>query len=342
MNDMRRKAVFGSLVLSASLSLSCFSPFTHVSQNLPCRGRRALPDESVEYYAPGVVPLFSETALEKRVNGDLFSKEVRCFGGDYKVVFEYYRSKIFEKPPLVLVSPILKGDYSEDSLLEVSRPVCKLLAENGISAVLVHRPDDFYNAERFPTLEHLLSSIVRERRQVLEVLVNSGQVDEARMGSFGVSMGAITNVPLAAAEPRLKYNIFGLAGGDVPSILQESSESSVQRMLVGIVEKVGEEGLKKYLHEGYRSDPLEMAQYIDPKGVRMFIARFDTVVPFKYGLLLRERMGGPETDVLPTGHYTAILCYFWIKGLIVDFFQEKFGIEKDVVEKRKQMLLIDQ
>jgi hypothetical protein len=64
---------------------------------------------------------------------------------------------------------------------------------------------------------------------------------------------------------------------------------------------------------------------VDPKKVLLVLALFDTVVPTEKGMLLKEKMGQPETIVLPTGHYTAALSIPYIKGQAFTFFEKRFG-----------------
>ena len=97
--------------------------------------------------------------------------------------------------------------------------------------------------------------------------------------------------------------------------------------------------LLEHFREGYQSDPANLAPYVDARNIRMFLGYFDTVVPYERGLELHEALGRPELDVLPTGHYTAALYYFWIKDMVVEFFQERFRVDPDTVGALKNSIL---
>lgn len=56
----------------------------------------------------------------------------------------------------------------------------------------------------------------------------------------------------------------------------------------------------------------------------MILARFDKVVPYQNGIRLREEIGNPETIVIPTGHYSAILFLRYIKKTSLGFFRARF------------------
>jgi dienelactone hydrolase len=58
----------------------------------------------------------------------------------------------------------------------------------------------------------LAARAVPEWRSVLDALLDSG-VTGGPVGYWGVSLGSVIGVPLAAAEPRISAAVFGLAGG---------------------------------------------------------------------------------------------------------------------------------
>ena len=329
---MLKKFLLSSVL---ALNLSGCGLFTRsFEQNAQYSGPVPLSSEVAErfsYQSPGIG--LSETNLVETSNSYFFTAELREFvfcdnGQERRVVFEYYQTKLCDMPPLVMVLPILGGDYAIESVM------CETLAENGISTVLVHRPRGL---QSYPSLEGMIHSLTTERRAVLDVVYSSGEVDVDRVGAFGISMGAITGVPLIAVDARLKYSLFGLGGGNIPAIIMESSEDSVEEFIEENLRLHGisRQQLLEHLQTNYHSDPLQLAPYVDARNVRMFLASFDSVVPTRYGLLLHEAIGRPELDMLPTGHYTSFLFYFWIKSLAVDFFQEKFGVDVEAVERAK-------
>ena len=58
----------------------------------------------------------------------------------------------------------------------------------------------------------LAARAVPEWRSVLDALLDAG-VTGGPVGYWGVSLGSMIGVPLAAAEPRISAAVFGLAGG---------------------------------------------------------------------------------------------------------------------------------
>ncbi|MBS3148826.1 hypothetical protein J4219_08155 [Candidatus Woesearchaeota archaeon] len=328
-----------SHTLCALVLSGCGALTYHTPQDPMYRGPTPL-DRSIEERFrykddDGIAPI---TTLVRSENRLLYTLETSTFSHydeasqkDRQVTFEHYRTRLRENAPLVLVAPILGGKYA------IERPLCETLAENGISAVLVHRPKHMLRFAEFDNLETFLRSIVSDRRCVLDAL----DCEYDQMGSIGISMGAITNVPLIAVEHRLQYNILGMPGANIPLILMTSTEGSLEEFVEEHSRELSKNAdeLLEHFKEGYESDPANLAPYIDARNTRMFLAFFDTVVPYERGLELHEALGRPELDVLPTGHYTAALYYFWIKDMAVEFFQERFGVDSDAVESRKNSIL---
>ena len=67
------------------------------------------------------------------------------------------------------------------------------------------------------------------------------------------------------------------------------------------------------------------ANYVDPKKVLLVLGRYDDVVPYEKGVELKEKMGNPETILLPAGHYTAVLSIPYIKSQSFEFFEKRFA-----------------
>lgn len=223
---------------------------------------------------------------------------------------EYYRSRCIpagQPGPLILISPILGGDATDYLACHIfGRYACGL----GISAFFLYQDRRILSPERDGLgLEALLRDLVRDNIKVLRLFLDRSEVDSRRLGSLGISLGAIRNILIIAAEPRLRANILVMGGADLPSILLESREPGVvsyfrrRRRREGITRGEACEEIRRHLS----SEPGRFAQLISRERVILFLARYDDKVPLKYGKLLRERLGNPETYILPAGHYTALI-----------------------------------
>ncbi len=337
---MKLPKILANTILSVALSAQTGCGFlTHYQPQDPLyQGPKPVPTHLIKHYhqTPEELPPLEKTILRESHNHPYYTKEMRSFKTydpylkeTIELKFEYYKTKLAKKPPFVLVSPILGGSYP------VERPICELLAENGISAVLARRERNFFKIEHFVPQEIAINSIVTGRKKIIDIFASSQDIDPNNMGTIGISMGAIMNVPLIALDKRLKYNILGLGGGNIPAILETSSEGRVEEFLKDCREKKGPSYCLELIKD-YQSDPLAFAPSVDARNTRMFLANFDTVVRHNYGTQLHEALGKPELNTLPTGHYTTALYWFWLSDMILEFFQEKFHIDTATVEEKKK------
>ena len=74
-----------------------------------------------------------------------------------------------------------------------------------------------------------------------------------------------------------------------------------------------------------RTDPVNLAPYVDRDRVLMLIARFDSSVPTRYQLRLWRAFGKPRADFVPLGHYTSILILPAHRESLMNFFAENFA-----------------
>lgn len=222
---------------------------------------------------------------------------------------EYYQSlgaSATHPAPLLQISPILGGAL-DDYL--ASRVFAGWAAKEGFCAFFLYQEEFVLAPERGGREldESLLRSIV-ENVQALRLLASRPEIDRRKLGSFGISLGAIKNVLLAAAAPELKGNILCMGGASFADILRDSREGLVQRYFRERGAITGQS--KQEIVEDIRrnlTDPLDVAPYVDPRRVILFLASLDDKVPYATGLNLYRALGCPELHVFPVGHYTAMV-----------------------------------
>jgi len=152
-------------------------------------------------------------------------------------------------------------------------------------------------------------------------------------GIFGLSMGGLKAILAAAAEPeRIKALFAGLVGGNIPSILAETTEESIARRRRQYLRetRMSVREYKECLRYYVAWDPLSVAPCVDPEKTRLVLAVFDTTVPFKYGCILWKAMHKPKTLFLLSGHYTSVADGFYVRRVALNFFREKFHMETRV------------
>lgn len=237
------------------------------------------------------------------------------------IELDYYDISGDSKTPVVLVLPMSGGGYS------IERYFAAYFAGRGYSAVIVHRDKLPKSEQLIENLNPMMKRMVLDHKRVIDWLETQPNVDAGKIGIFGISLGGIKGAILTPLESRIQAAVIGLAGGDVPHILVHSTEPGLVKRRDEYLKEnhLTPEQAEEKLRGMITRDPLVYAPYVDPNRVMLVIARYDTVVPTEKGLLLKQKMGNPETIMLPTGHYTAVLSIPYIKSQSFNFFEKRFA-----------------
>ncbi|RMG07525.1 MAG: hypothetical protein D6731_23660, partial [Planctomycetota bacterium] len=150
------------------------------------------------------------------------------------------------------------------------------------------------------------------------------------IGAYGVSLGGITTVCLAAAEPRVRAAVAVMAGGDLAAVIARSVERECVRLARANGVESPDDAKAVAAFEArarpiLQTEPYALAPYVDPRRVLLFSTRRDTSVPTVTQERLWEALGRPERDSLPTGHYSAILYLPWILSRAREFLRRRLG-----------------
>ena len=249
--------------------------------------------------------------------------------GDYKTVTgDYYRTRVVasgERPPLVVVSPIL-GGHSGDYL--ATRFISWQACESGLSTFFLHQEHVILRPERDALgLESRFRESIRDNIKALDLFERLPEVDSGRLGSIGVSLGALKGVILVASDERLRANVLVLVGGNVPDILRHSEERLVKRYLDErtMREGISREEIAREFEEWLVSDPLRLAPSVAAERTMLILGRRDRHVPYENGLMLRRELGEPEAFILPWGHYTSLLAAPWSASVAMRWLGKRLG-----------------
>ncbi len=168
---------------------------------------------------------------------------------------------------------------------------------------------------------------IRHRR-VLDWIETVPEIDQDKVAVFGASLGGFNALFLTATDKRVGAAALALVAGDLPFVLANSSEGRIIDAANGAMEtlQTDREGLRQYLEENIRSDPMTLARYIDPEHVLMVLAKFDDAVHYEKQLELLDAMGNPESITLPTGHVTTSAYLFYLRSRVLEFFDRRFGV----------------
>ncbi len=338
---MRLNKTLSSIVASSFLAMSLSGCFGFMVKGGNYKPPSLRPPEVENYYSYTRGEIKYETTktedTEKyTVSCIKFKSSMHTTEKNDTVIVDYYDAKFDGKTPLIILSPILGGSNGESKIF------AKYFANRGFSCAIVHRPEDrFPNAKDFSgdnqnelgesyaeSLENILKQSIIDTRRAIDLFETFPDIDSEKIGSFGISMGGIKNSILAGVEPRLKVNIFVMAGADMEYILTHSKEEKVIEEVQNISKLIEKEKFFEDLKKNSVSDPKNFAQYIDDSNTLMYISLFDTVVPVKSQEKLRDLIGHPSTSYLLSGHYSAIIYILppwnYIQSTSYNFFKDRF------------------
>jgi pimeloyl-ACP methyl ester carboxylesterase len=285
-------------------------------------GPRPLPEELKAAYSytrftgPVTERILKErsTYTKRRIS---FPSTHNILPGQRDILIDYYDLKGDGKKPVILVLPILGGGNAvEDSF-------ARYFVQHGFSAALVHRQKQNDLVDGLASIDANLRQIVFDHRQAIDWIETRDELDASRIGVFGISMGAIKGALISALDERVGASVLALAGGNIPYLLTYSNEPGIARRRDEYLteHQLTVEDLQEELTRKITCDPIHFAEYIDAGKVLMVLALFDETVPFEQGRELKEKMGGPETIYLLSGHYTSILFKNYIKYKTRKFFE---------------------
>jgi hypothetical protein len=274
-------------------------------------------------YQKSTQPACTESNLEHNARFTVERVAMRAAASRTNRLLEldYYRPPGTNRTAVIVVLPIIGGGYPLEKLF------CAFFARQGMSAVLVRRDPMKRTLDDLGEINDTLQQAAIDSRQAIDWVETRPELDPSRIGVFGISMGGIRAAFLTPLDARIRAAIIGLAGGDLPYVIAHSKERGIVRRREPYLQKHGLslQEFEQELRTTLACDPLSVAPFIDPHKLLLVLATFDTAVPAKKGFELRRALGKPETIIVPTGHYTALLYLPYIKSACLQFFHEKLA-----------------
>jgi hypothetical protein len=314
------KLLFVFLILFTS-AIGC----AHTRMNEHYQGRKIIPDDvRIEYMCEKFNGKTTSEMVEETDDYVLWKIVLHgCYSinGEHDIIIDYYESMNTQKVPVIMVLPILGGsNYFANSF-------ANCFAGEDFSAVIVRRQKKHKDFKNLDMININLNQIVYDLKQALDWIWRQPGIDSERIGVFGISMGSIKAALISSLDNRIKASVMCLVGGNLAEIIATSDEKGIVRRREAYMKKhdMSQDELCNILQSKITCDPINYAEYIDAKNSLMVLGCFDSVVPYKNGIELWERMGKPEKITLFAGHYTAILSLPYIKYVSYNFFLKNFG-----------------
>ncbi len=320
---MKQMTLAGTVLLGAWLNAGC----CHFSCRSEPAGRPPLPAPvAARFTYPKPFPLeCRETNLATEARFGVTRVELPALndrlGSNRTLALDFYQPRGAGRHAVILVLPTAGGTYP------LEKHFAAYFARHGFAAVIVRRPIKIGELKQIESVDALFQQSVLDNKLVLDWIETRSELDASRIGVFGVSMGAIQGALLTPLDRRVSAAVLGLVGGDLPYVLTYSTERGVTRRRKAFLgeHKLTLAQLHASLQQNVSCDPNAFAPYVNPAKVMLVLGYCDTVVPYKKGWELRRRMGKPETILLPTGHYTALLYLPYIRRQTLGFFRHRLN-----------------
>ena len=210
--------------------------------------------------------------------------------------------------------------------------LCEGIARNRIAAFLMVEPYSLMRRPQprvpfreimsgnVPLMKEALRQCVLDSRRCFDYLARRPDIDPARMGVSGISLGGVLAPLIAGVDKRAKVLLTFVGGADVGGEVWENI------MFKGF--------RPEFRREGYTEDSVRVAladfdaahwlQGFNPKNALQFNGRYDTfVTPSKAKILSRD-LGGAAIIWSNTGHYGLHLSLARAEALGGEFLQSRF------------------
>jgi cephalosporin-C deacetylase-like acetyl esterase len=197
----------------------------------------------------------------------------------------------------------------------LSRTIGTILAQNNIAALFVQMA--YYGPRRPPGSRLRLLSIdfqqtfAAVRQSVLDIRQASAwldaqpEIDHARIGILGTSLGSLVGTVAAEMEPRFSKVVILLGGGDLVDAYYDHPRAWFIRQ---IYEACG--GTKDKVRQLIAPvDPVTCADRLKGRPVLMIAARRDQIIPASATLALWSAAGQPRIIWYDCTHYGAALYF---------------------------------
>jgi dienelactone hydrolase len=239
------------------------------------------------------------------------------------VYAEYFRPHGKGPFPAVIVLDILDGGEV------VPRSQAVVLAQNGVAAL--HVKMAYYGPRRpagekvrmlsmnIPRTLDAVRQTVLDLRRATAWLASRPEIDGAKLGILGTSLGSFLAALTAESEPRLSKVALLFGGG---GFVEGYSDHPRAKPFLQMFETVGvsRDMLKAVIA---KADPLTHAENLKGRDVLLVAAKRDDVVPPKMAKAMWEAAGKPKIVWFDTTHYGAALFAVPTMQHVVEHFRWK-------------------
>lgn len=232
--------------------------------------------------------------------------------------------------PVVFMLPSLGG------MNQLDQAMGEVFCKNNIAAILITTGLTGLDTDALVPVtdhDHTYRRAVSAIKGGFIVLRSIADINPAKVGLFGISLGGILGSVAYGVMPEISAATFLVNGGDVPHILAYSDQSIVIKLRTA---RMAEQNLKTfeeykaYLRQNLRLDPLHFAKLIRADSTKLFLSRKDLSVPTAKQLEYYESIGSPkETSFYSLSHINTIVSVLGVgtsKPKIAQWFLARFAL----------------
>ncbi|MBL6989474.1 MAG: hypothetical protein ISR65_06835 [Bacteriovoracaceae bacterium] len=167
----------------------------------------------------------------------------------------------------------------------------------------------------FESFDNSNRTIMLRLRTLLDVFELVPQVDQKRIGLYGISLGGVLGSQLALVDSRVKANVFAAAGANFAGILTHSQEKSIKAFRQRLMQKYRLKTTDEYfarLKKQIKLETLFFSDHFASKPTFLMIVTNDVYVPTDYQNKLRDTMLRPKVMYINKGHVWSIIKFVQI------------------------------
>lgn len=232
--------------------------------------------------------------------------------------------------PVVLMLPALGGMNQLDE--SMGETFCK----NNIAAILITTTLTGLDSDTLVPVsdhDHTHRRVASALKGAMIVIKSLPQINSAKIGLFGVSLGGILGSVAYGVIPEISAATFLVNGGDVPFILAYSDQGSIVKLRNLRMQEQGfktQQEYEMYLRANLTIDPLHFTKLIDPQTIKLFLSKTDKSVPSEKQIEYYNALGAPrETSWYSLSHIQTIVSVLGLgpaKIKISQWFQSRFDM----------------
>jgi pimeloyl-ACP methyl ester carboxylesterase len=316
----RRRLAIAFTVLLAALASSACVTRQPLSDDYP--GPAELPESLLQEfsYTPEL-PVMEHDRVRNRLGVTVHEMQMPSPEfPDRSLQIEHFEPQADGPVPVIVILPIYSGQ------LNVSRYFARFFVNQGWAVLVVDRARQELQEDILDP-EETIQSNIRDYMRLLDWVTANPAFDPDRVGVFGVSLGGMDAVMLAALDDRVSAVVAAMAGGDLTYVVRNTSYRSINRRVEYVLSESGlaPEAFWHEMDQNIHTEPAMLAPYVNAEDVLLVLTRSDWIVPFEAQEDLLSSMGHPESLILPTGHRTSVVYFPLLRNAAHDFFLRRFS-----------------